>query len=102
MEDSCAEFTASNKREAPEIQSPAKNLVYTLESDKIKSALIPFQAVLDADSSKAFWFVNKAYVGISKPSEPFFWKPSMGEFTVRVVDEKGLSASRRISVQLAH
>jgi penicillin-binding protein 1C len=102
MQDACEEFTGLNQREAPEIQSPANNLVYTLENDKIKSALIPFQAVLDADSSKAFWFVNKAYVGTSKPSEPFFWKPRMGEFTVRVVDEKGLSASRRISVQLAH
>ena len=98
----CAELEVSVDGLVPQIESPAKNLIYTLEDEKIEQSLIPFQAVLDADVHKAFWFVNKEYVGISKPSEAFFWKAKLGEYTIEVVDEKGLSASVDMRVELAH
>ncbi len=85
----------------PTIQSPTQGLIYTLEPQKIKESLIPFTAILDADSHKAFWYVNKSFVGIGQSNKPLFWKPRLGEFTVTVVDEKGLSASRKIKVELA-
>lgn len=85
----------------PTIQSPVKGLIYTLEPNKIQESLIPFTAILDADSHKAFWYVNKSFVGTSESSKPFFWKPHLGEFLVTVIDEKGLSSSRKIKVELA-
>lgn len=85
----------------PTIQSPTKGLIYTLEPAKIEESLIPFTAILDADSHKAFWYINKAFVGVSESNKPLFWKPQLGEFSVTVIDEKGLSASRTIKVELA-
>ncbi|MBU0631460.1 penicillin-binding protein 1C [bacterium] len=85
----------------PTIQSPTEGLIYTLEPDKIKESRIPFTAILDADSHKAFWYVDKAFVGNSESNKPLFWKPKLGEFSVTVIDEKGLSASRKIKVELA-
>ena len=85
----------------PTIQSPTEGLIYTLEPTKIEESLIPFTAILDADSHKAFWYVNKAFVGVSESNKPLFWKAQLGEFIVTVVDEKGLSKSRKIKVELA-
>ena len=100
FESSCANL--SNKGLAPKIQSPSDKLIYTLELDKIEESIIPFKAILDADSHKAFWFVNNAFVGTSKASKPLFWKAQLGEFRVKVVDENGLSSTRKITVEVAH
>lgn len=92
----------SKKRSSnPVIQSPTKGLIYTLQMEKVNETLIPLKAILDADSHQAFWYINKSFVGKSESNEVLFWKPSLGEFNVRVVDEKGLSASRRLRVELA-
>jgi len=45
-----------------------------------------------------YWFVNSAYVGRSKRGEPYIWSASNGEFRVRVVDDFGRGASRKIKV----
>lgn len=98
----CAELQASKEGMVPQIQSPAKHLIYTLEEGKEEHSFIPFQAILDADAHKAFWFVNEESVGVSKPSQAYFWKPRLGEYRVQVVDEKGLSSSVDIRVELAN
>jgi len=94
--------TKSKKRSsAPVIQSPTKGLTYTLQANKMEELLIPFTAILDADSHQAFWYINKSFIGKSTSNQPLFWKPSLGKFNLRVVDEKGLSASRMLNVELA-
>ena len=98
-ESGCTKNTQTSSE--PTIQSPTKGLIYTLEPTKIEESLIPFTAILDADSHKAFWYVNKAFVGVSQSNEPLFWKPQLGTFTISVVDENGLSASRELIVELA-
>lgn len=86
---------------SPTIQSPSEGLIYTLEPAKIEESLIPFTAILDADSHKAFWYVDKAFVGVGASAKPLFWKPKLGTFNVTAVDEKGASASVKIKVELA-
>lgn len=98
--EACANI--SSLAQKPQIQSPAENLIYTVEEAKIDESVIPFQAILDADSHKAFWFVDKDYVGSTKPQEALLWKARLGNFTLSVVDENGLSAKRKITVELAH
>ena len=94
--------TKTKKRSSnPVIQSPTKGLTYTLQANKVEESLIPFTAILDADSHQAFWYINKSFIGKSTSNQPFFWKPTLGEFNLRVVDEKGLSASRLLRVELA-
>jgi penicillin-binding protein 1C len=99
-EQSCA--LSKKRSSAPRIQSPTKGLIYTMPSDKIEESLIPFTAILDADSHQAFWYLNKSFVGKSNSNTPLFWKPQLGEFTLKVVDEKGLSSSQQLIVELAH
>lgn len=85
----------------PTIQSPTEGLIYTIEPDKLEETRFPFVAILDADSRKAYWYVDKAFVGVGTSNTPLFWKPRLGEHIVTVVDEKGLSRSRKIRVELA-
>lgn len=101
-EKACANLNVSSYNEAPEIHSPAQGIIYTIQQKNLKSMKIPFTAVLDADSHKAFWFIDKEYLGSVNGSETLFWKAKLGKFMVRVVDEKGLSSSRKIEVQIAH
>ena len=92
---------STKKSSSPLIQSPTKGLVYTLQANKMTETFIPFTAILDADSHQAFWYINKSFIGKSESNKPLFWKPSLGEFRIKVVDEKGLSASRQLRVELA-
>lgn len=92
---------SKNRSSDPLIQSPTKGLIYTVQANKMTTSLIPFTAILDADSHQAFWYINRSFVGKSTSNKPLFWKPSLGEFTLKVVDEKGLSSSRILKVELA-
>ncbi len=85
----------------PTIQSPTEGLIYTIEPDKLEETKFPFTAILDADSCKAYWYVDKAFVGVGRSNEPLFWKARLGEHIVTVVDERGFSRSRKIRVELA-
>ncbi len=98
-ESGCTKKTQTGSE--PVIKSPTQGLIYTVEAEKMDETLFPFIALLDADSYKAYWYVNKAFVGTSRSNEPLFWKPRLGEFMVTVVDEKGLSSSKKLKVELA-
>lgn len=93
----------SKKRSSePRIQSPTSGLIYTVNPERFEQSRIPLTAVLDADSHQAFWYIGKSFVGKSSSGEPLFWKPELGVFNLRVVDEKGLSSTQMLEVQLAH
>ncbi len=96
---SCVQNASQSSQ--PNIQSPISGIIYTLESSKVDNTYIPFTAILDSDSHKAYWYVDKSFVGLSKSNEPFFWKAKLGEYRIKVVDEKGLSSSKKIRVELA-
>lgn len=94
----CDLDTQSTNGTPPVIQSPVDGLEYRLRSETLKSDQIPFSAVADADVRQLFWFVDDRYVGVSKAGETFFWSPSSGDFTVRVVDDHGRADHRAMRV----
>ena len=91
------ECTAYNSGQNPEIVSPREHLKYVLQANQKENA-IPFSAVCDADAADLYWFVDTKYVGRVKRGEEFFWKPTPGNFTIRVIDNQGRFNSRNLIV----
>lgn len=85
----------------PIITSPQAGVVYSFRTRKSDGSRIPLTAVTDADAKSLYWFLNQNYVGRSKSGEPFFISPRAGEYVVRVVDDRGRSDLRDISIQVA-
>ncbi len=85
---------------APVIRSPNEGISYSLRSERLADEKIPFSAATDADVKELFWFVDRRYVGRVSDDAVFFWKPEIGKFTVRVVDDHGRAAKRSIHVGL--
>jgi penicillin-binding protein 1C len=86
----------------PMITSPRTEVSYRVRMgatrDVVGEDRIPFMAVSDADAHVMHWFVGAEYVGKSSPEKPFLWKPRIGRFIVRVVDDLGRTDSRDLVV----
>ncbi|MBN9230726.1 MAG: penicillin-binding protein 1C [Legionella sp.] len=91
---------ASAQMISPQIISPQKGLTYA-QALGGKPQIIPFTAVSDAGVQEVYWFVNDAFVAKIKAGTTFLWQAKPGQYTVRVVDDHGLSATQEIKVTLA-
>ena len=85
----------------PIITSPQAGVTYNLRMRKKHNLQLPLSAVTDADTSMLYWFMNQKFVGKSKSGETFFAEPPPGQYVVRVVDDKGRSDLRDVSIQVA-
>jgi penicillin-binding protein 1C len=94
----CPLQTRANKGIPPQITSPMHGVIYNLRAHSLEKETIPLQAVTDADSRQVYWFVNKKFLGKSKPADPLFWTPEPGNFVLRVVDDQGRSDVRDIKI----
>jgi penicillin-binding protein 1C len=54
---------------------------------------VRFEATCDANVTTLFWFVDEELVGTSPPTEPLHWVPTVGEHTLRCVDDRGKGSS---------
>ncbi len=82
---------------APTITSPLRATTYrvTLGSDALT-----LRADADATAQRLFWFDGGNFLGTTAPGESLPWTPRRdGEFLLRVVDDHGSSAERRISIE---
>ncbi|HEX4923776.1 MAG TPA: hypothetical protein VFV50_06810, partial [Bdellovibrionales bacterium] len=84
----------------PAILSPHADVSYVSRALASRPTRIALRASADSDVRKLFWFVNGDFLGESPPRSDFFWKANVGTHLVRVVDELGRSAQRRIKVTL--
>lgn len=81
----------------PQITSPILGAAYTLRPGH--DANLPLHAIADADARELYWFVNRSFVGRSAPGATLDWPAQgAGEYTVRVVDDRGRSAARQVTV----
>ena len=97
---SCSLDDLSASGTAPVIQSPRSNVIYALQSHKLKEEKIPFSAIVDADVETLYWFVDNQFVGRIKKGKTLFWKPTNGTFIVQVVDDHGRSSDNIITVKI--
>lgn len=84
----------------PKISSPQSTVTYTLPSDRVNSAQVPFTAVADAGTRTLFWFVDDLFVGETPRDRPLFWTLKPGNYSVRVVDDQGRADVRQMAVDL--
>lgn len=87
FEEDCGLEIKQSATKPPKIITPAQHLIYYRQDDK----LLPLKASADTNISKLFWFMDKKYIGESKPNEVLFVKPVLGRHTVMTVDENGNS-----------
>ena len=55
-------------------------------------------AVADGDARQLYWFLDSKLLGRADSTEPFYWTPAPGRFTVRAVDNHGRSDAQSIRV----
>ena len=80
----------------PAITSPVSGVEYSVRS--VGDESIAFSATADGGVRRIFWFVNDTLAGSSPVDSPFFWPAKPGNFSVRVVDDRGLSDTRDMHV----
>lgn len=102
FESDCTLMVTSATGSAPEITSPDSRIVYSLRSEQRDTERIPFSAITEADASSLYWFVDERFVGSTPRAEALLWRPAVGEFEVRAVDDHGRAAATQIRVQLVH
>jgi penicillin-binding protein 1C len=83
----------------PRITSPLKGSTYQIRVSRLGSEAIAFSATTDAASRTLYWFVDDAYLGSIPSGQALMWAPERaGRFLVRVVDDRGHTDSRALSV----
>jgi penicillin-binding protein 1C len=83
---------------APKIVSPLTNTEYVIRFDVPEYRDIPLQAIADADIDSLYWFVNKRFIGVCSPDETLAWEPDPGTCAITVVDSRGRSDTREITI----
>ena len=100
LEQDCPLDSAGSTGAVPEISAPDPNIIYTLRSQRRDEERIPLSAIAESDTKTLYWFVDDRYVGKANRGEVLFWRPSVGTFDVRVVDEHGRAAATNMQVRL--
>lgn len=62
---------------------------------------VPLEAKNLEDGLNSYWFDNNRLIAVAHGAEARFWTPSPGRHTIRVVDSRGRSAVRHVSVVAA-
>jgi len=92
---------AADDGQAPQITSPVRGATYTRRASRDGEERIAFNATVDANARELYWFVDEDFIGTAKPGEPLFWQPAApGEYTLRAVDDRGRTDSRRLRVDV--
>ena len=83
----------------PQITSPIIGAAYALRPGHDADNRVPLHAIADADAREMYWFANNSFIGRSPPGTALDWQPpSAGQYALRVVDDRGRSASRQVTV----
>ncbi len=94
----CAVSLEAQKTSVLSITSPRDNVTYAVRAGQVDQERIALRAVSDADAEVLFWFVDTKHVGSAAPGKTLFWTPTPGTVTVRVVDDKGRTDHRELTV----
>ncbi|HAT1862727.1 TPA: penicillin-binding protein 1C, partial [Legionella pneumophila] len=85
---------------SPQITSPQTGVSYIVHANTQSNKIIPLTAVTDAGIAHLYWFINESFVAETKSDQPYLWQAKPGKYVVRVVDDRGLSDARDITIQL--
>ena len=85
----------------PRLLGPEPGVVFAARVINGSVAEIPLEATADGAAKRLFWFINGRFLGSSEPGRGPSWKAAPGVWTVRVVDDRGGAAARRVRVEAA-
>jgi penicillin-binding protein 1C len=85
--------------QAPEIYSPQSNVAYVMRVNGGGQPTIPLKASAASDAALLSWYVDGEYIGSSKPEAVAEWKPGNGTHSLEVVDDKGRSTLKKVTVE---
>ncbi len=91
---------ADSFTQPPRILSPVANAQYILRPQNDRYGRIPLIGSADGDARELFWFAGGQFLGKSGPGEDLYWEPGPGEYDLILLDDRGLSADRHISVTM--
>lgn len=86
----------------PRILSPLQGVTYRVRAEPGSSDLeLNFVASADGGVRQLYWFVDGAFIGVSRPSRPIGWRPRQaGKLALSVVDDQGRSDGRVLHVEI--
>ncbi|MDD4701976.1 MAG: penicillin-binding protein 1C [Desulfovibrio sp.] len=84
----------------PRIVQPKDGLVYRLSLSNKAHENVAFIAHAEAGVKNLHWFVNGSYLGSRAPGQILLWKAVPGDAKVRVVDDAGRAAQKRVRVRV--
>ncbi len=94
------ECETTGRRAPPAILSPpAGQILVLLPGVAASDQEIPLQAESTSPGTRLSWFVDGEFLGTAAAAERLWWLPDPGEHEIVVMDEAGLSASRRLAVK---
>lgn len=85
----------------PVILSPKKGMTYQ-NRYKGEHNKVAFKAQVDSNAQEVFWYINGNFLGKRKPDQILFWKSIAGDHKVKLVDDLGRVATRRLKVVLTN
>ena len=81
----------------PVITSPLQGRIYQLETNPTSE--LQLRARATPGVHQLYWFCGEAFLGSSSPTDPLPWQPPSGDHSLRVIDDRGRSASTHIKVR---
>lgn len=82
----------------PKILSPLSAVEYHAAPNEKPEQAIPLRASADGDVAALFWFSGARFIGRAAPGETILWQPQPGRYHLRVVDDRGRSSARTVTV----
>ncbi len=83
----------------PTIAQPKEGLIYRIRLSPEGNQPLAFVAHADAGVRELYWFLDGSYLGSSRPGQALLWTARPGDAVVRVVDDAGRSAQRRLKIR---
>jgi penicillin-binding protein 1C len=99
-EQSLSDRTLKGRHLPPQIISPMGEAVYIQRLGEVERKGIPLTASADGEAKEVFWFANGNFIGRATPQQTIMWYPDAGNYDVILLDDKGLSSDRAVTVEL--
>jgi len=83
----------------PLILSPKRGLDYNIRLSS-EHNIINFLAQTDSDVAQVYWYLGEEFIAKTSPKRPFLWPAKAGQYLLKVVDDRGRVALRKLKVIL--
>jgi penicillin-binding protein 1C len=91
--------SSGDDRDAPQIVSPLRGVVYTLRIGHLEP--LALRATIAARAQAIYWFADNAYLGRAPHGESLAWLPPQpGHYRLRAVDDGGAADTREVDVEV--